>query len=75
MVTIESVANKALKVCEQQGRRSRWSEGGCYLYLEVSEFIEGRRTYLGRSATSQPDGNKKAAKKVAAHLVWGMIEC
>ncbi len=32
-------------------------------------------TYLGRSATSPPDGNKKAAKKVAAHLVWGMIEC
>lgn len=42
-VTIESVTQKAMRVCEQQGWSRGWSNGGCYLHLEVSEFIEALR--------------------------------
>jgi NTP pyrophosphatase (non-canonical NTP hydrolase) len=40
---IEQVAAKARKVCEEKGWKRNWSNGGCYLHLEVSEFIESLR--------------------------------
>jgi len=37
------LADKAAAVCKQQGWERNWSNGGCYLHLEVSEFIEALR--------------------------------
>lgn len=30
-------------VCEKSGWKKDWSHGGCYIHLEVSEFIEALR--------------------------------
>lgn len=30
-------------ICEVQGYKKDWSRGGCYMHLEVSEFIEALR--------------------------------
>ncbi len=43
MTRLEEVALKAQQVCTQQGWKRGWSSGGCYLHLEVSEFIEALR--------------------------------
>lgn len=40
---IEQVAAKARRVCEEKGWKRNWSNGGCYLHLEASEFIEALR--------------------------------
>ncbi len=40
---IDEVAAKARAVCETKGWKRNWSNGGCYLHLEVSEFIEALR--------------------------------
>lgn len=40
---INQVAAKAREVCEAKGWKRNWSNGGCYLHLEVSEFIEALR--------------------------------
>lgn len=42
-LTIESVADKAQAVCKMKNWSRGWSNGGCYLHLEVSEFIEALR--------------------------------
>ena len=33
----------AAKTCELMGWDKGWSKGGCYIHLEVSEFIEALR--------------------------------
>lgn len=43
MTSIDEVAAKARRVCEVKGWKRNWSNGGCYLHLEVSEFIEALR--------------------------------
>jgi len=43
MSRLGEVASKSIQVCEQQGWKRGWSNGGCYLHLEVSEFIEALR--------------------------------
>lgn len=30
-------------ICEKSGWKKDWSHGGCYIHLEVSEFIEALR--------------------------------
>ena len=36
-------AAKFNEICKQRGWKRNWSNGGCYLHLEVSEFIEALR--------------------------------
>lgn len=36
-------AVKFNEICKQRGWKRNWSNGGCYLHLEVSEFIEALR--------------------------------
>lgn len=43
MIGIDEVALKALRVCDERRWSRDWSRGGCYLHLEVSEFIESLR--------------------------------
>lgn len=40
---IDAVAEKALAVCTSKGWKRGWVEGGCYLHLEASEFVEALR--------------------------------
>lgn len=40
---LEEIADKAQAVCAKFGWCRDWSHGGCYLHLEVSEFIEALR--------------------------------
>jgi len=40
---ISASADKAAAVCTRFGWERDWSKGGCYLHLEVSEFIEALR--------------------------------
>lgn len=40
---LKPFAKYFLKVCKEQGWERNWSNGGCYLHLEVSEFIEALR--------------------------------
>lgn len=49
---LEQVAAKAHGVCKAKGWSRGWSNGGCYLHLEVSEFIEALR---GKGDTSPED--------------------
>ena len=41
--TLGELADKATDVCKHQGWDRGWSNGGCHLHLEVSEFIEALR--------------------------------
>lgn len=40
---IENYAQFVNEVCEKNGWDKGWSAGGCYMHLEVSEFIEAVR--------------------------------
>lgn len=40
---IDAVAEKALAACQSKGWKRGWVEGGCYLHLEASEFVEALR--------------------------------
>lgn len=40
---LEKYAQRANGVCIKRGWGRDWREGGCYLHLEVSEFIEALR--------------------------------
>ena len=43
MSILDELAVKASAVCTEKGWTRGWSEGGCHLHLEVSEFIEALR--------------------------------
>lgn len=47
------MAERALAVCNAKGWDRGWSNGGCYLHLEVSEFIESLRGKGDSSPTSE----------------------
>lgn len=49
---IDEVAAKAKEVCRVKGWKRGWSNGGCYLHLEVSEFIEALR---GKGVDPDPE--------------------
>lgn len=40
---LQRTARRAHTICDRQDWGRDWSNGGCYLHLEVSEFIEGLR--------------------------------
>ena len=40
---INRLSTKCLEICRQKGWARNWSNGGCYLHLEVSEFIDALR--------------------------------
>ena len=40
---LEEYINLIKVVCEANDWKKDWSHGGCYIYLEVSEFIEALR--------------------------------
>lgn len=40
---IDYLAEKCLEICDKKNWSRNWKEGGCYLHLEVSEFIEALR--------------------------------
>ena len=42
-IDFEDLGKQCLTVCDKQGWERDWREGGCYLHLEVSEFIESLR--------------------------------
>ncbi len=43
MEDIDKFADEALEFCHFMGWEKNWSKGGCYMHLEVSEFIEALR--------------------------------
>ena len=43
MSRVQEAAEKALSVCKHNNWERGWSRAGCYLHLEVSEFIEALR--------------------------------
>ena len=40
---LEDLAQRCIAVCDKFGWDRDWKEGGCYLHLEASEFIEAIR--------------------------------
>lgn len=45
---LEELATRCIQVCNKKDWKRDWSSGGCYLHLEVSEFIEALRGKGGR---------------------------
>jgi len=43
MIDLNDLARRALETCRRQGWKRTWLHSGCYLHLEVSEFIEALR--------------------------------
>ena len=43
MKSLDKLANKCLEICNKKNWKRGWSHAGCYLHLEVSEFIESLR--------------------------------
>jgi len=39
----QQIADRIGKIARQQGWKKDWANGGCYIHLEVSEFIEALR--------------------------------
>lgn len=42
-MNIKEMSHRIANACCKRGWRKDWSNGGCYLHLEVSEFIEALR--------------------------------
>lgn len=40
---IQTVIDRIGKICKERNWKKDWSSGGCYIHLEVSEFIESLR--------------------------------
>lgn len=40
---LEKLADRCIQACNKKGWERNWSNGGCYLHLESSEFIEALR--------------------------------
>lgn len=43
MIEVDELAKQCLEKCDKMGWSRNWSNGGCYLHLEVSELIEALR--------------------------------
>lgn len=43
MENIEKYSKFVQEICDKNGWKKDWSAGGCYIHLEVSEFIEAVR--------------------------------
>ena len=53
MPNINELADKAIEVCRHHEWKRTWSNAGCYLHLEVSEFIEALRGKGDESPASE----------------------
>ena len=42
-MNIAILSNRIAKACKKRKWKKDWSNGGCYLHLEASEFIESLR--------------------------------
>lgn len=42
-IDIDTYIDEVRKICDLRGWKKDWSRGGCYVHLEVSEFIEAVR--------------------------------
>lgn len=40
---LEELADRCIQACNKNEWERNWSNGGCYLHLEASEFIEALR--------------------------------
>jgi len=58
MLKVDVLADNLRKICKKKGWDLDWSNGGCYLHLEASEFIEALR------------GKKSDPKKEAADVLF-----
>lgn len=52
---LEYLAARALVICEERNWGRSWDHGGCYLHLEVSEFIEALRGKKGTPEAEATD--------------------
>lgn len=43
MTDLQKISKDSLTLCDLKGWSRDWSQGGCYLHLEASEFIESLR--------------------------------
>jgi NTP pyrophosphatase (non-canonical NTP hydrolase) len=43
MIDLDSLQDKIAETCEKNNWDKDWIKGGCYIHLEVSEFIESLR--------------------------------
>ncbi len=50
MSNLKEAFDETLEICRKNNWKRDWSAGGCYLHLEVSEFIESLRG----KGTNQP---------------------
>jgi hypothetical protein len=69
--SLRSVAQKTLAVCEKYGWSRDWSRGGCYLHLEVSEFIEALR---GKGDSTKEAEAVDVLFVFLSMLVWANID-
>jgi len=44
---LKNYISEIRQVCKNMGWKKDWSSGGCYIHLEVSEFIEALRGKKG----------------------------
>lgn len=52
---LDVLADKCLDKCHRENWQRNWSNGGCYLHLEASEFIESLRGKRGNPASEAAD--------------------
>ena len=55
MNNLQEIASRCIIKCKQEKWKCDWSNGGCYLHLEVSEFIEALRGKGGNPAHEAAD--------------------
>ena len=69
MSDLDVIAQRALKICQDRGWERDWSGAGCYLHLEVSEFIESMRNKRGTMVEEAGDVLFVLLSTLAAHGV------
>jgi hypothetical protein len=52
---LRALISKSGSACRKQGWKKNWLHGGCYLHLEVSEFIESLRGKRGSPSAEAAD--------------------
>lgn len=52
---LEILTKRCVDACDREGWERGWTEGGCYLHLEASEFIESIRGKKGEPKLEAAD--------------------
>ena len=55
-IDLLALQKKCLEICNKHNWGRNWQEGGCYLHLESSEFIEALRG-KGNNTPEEEDGD------------------